>query len=788
MDGFDGMAGLTAADTGEVIPLLGIDVKARVSGRAARTMVVQRFRNGGAKPVEAQYRFPLPERAAVTGFRIERDGRTFTGTVSEREKAFADYDDAIARSDGAYLLESERPNLFTASVGNLPPGAEALVTVEYVEVLDRGPDGIEYVFPTAVAERYVPPASSWERDGRPSADVVGQEYAERVPYGIRIVLSVDGRDGIKAITASRSVTVDFSSDPVTARLAFENEAPDGDIRFIIEPKDGSGAPSATALRAADEDFLMVEWTPPTVDEGGGRDIMFLLDCSGSMQGSRIEQAKRALTACVAALEPGDRFGMVRFGSSLDRPWAGFKPVDDAALETARKLIASIQADLGGTELMAALSEAFSTWGQSSALISAPGSTPVSEAGAVRSRSVVLITDGEVSDEDRIFAAIRQERRGARLFVAGIGEAPNDHLGRGCARAGAGACEFIRHGERIEAKAAHLFGLTRMTPVSGLSIEAGPGWVLAPSDPAAVPGRPLVVFVRRIRSGTELEVVTPPIVELKAAVGKRALSVEAPVTPASDGSALPQLWARERVRELEEGGTGSLQGRSNARRDSEIVDLCERYGVVSTLAAFVCIEERAVKTAGGDMEFVRIPGLRPRDECEAEPPCAAPMPKFAGKIGRKRGMPPTPSAVLSAGVLLEPSLSVQEASNQSYRLYMRASTPPVDADPLMDALSLQKAAGGFGWEAADTLWGGKAPRPKGVDAKDLPKSWTTATAAATALVLAALAARYGSRKDEWEPLVGKTAKAFAAWLSGPGANATADGLPLTEWAEATARII
>ena len=160
----DDLFGLLTKTGSDPVPLTGVRVTGDILGRGARVKVAQRFRNDEAQAIEAVYRFPLPETAAVCGFSATAGGRRITGSVEEREKAFETYDDALARGDGAFLLDQERPNIFTLSVGSLPAGAEAVVEIEYVALLDqRGKDD-----PLLAADHHLAPlpARGHARRGR----------------------------------------------------------------------------------------------------------------------------------------------------------------------------------------------------------------------------------------------------------------------------------------------------------------------------------------------------------------------------------------------------------------------------------------------------------------------------------------------------------------------------------------------------------------------------------------------------------------------------------------------
>lgn len=174
--------GLLSSAT-DPIPLLGVKVEGDILGRGARVKIFQRFRNQEEKAVEAVYKFPLPEDAAVCGFSAATDGKKIQGQVEERDKAFDLYDDALARGDGGYLLDEERPNIFTLSVGNLNPDTEVMVEIEYVILLDMEGREVRFFLPTTISPRYIPDGMA-EDDGIPESDKLHPPYSESVPYGL----------------------------------------------------------------------------------------------------------------------------------------------------------------------------------------------------------------------------------------------------------------------------------------------------------------------------------------------------------------------------------------------------------------------------------------------------------------------------------------------------------------------------------------------------------------------------------------------------------------------------
>jgi Ca-activated chloride channel family protein len=228
---------------GAPVPLTGVSVDADVRALGARVTVTQRYRNAEAQPIEAVYVFPLDEGAAVCGFEAVIDGVRIVGEVKEREEAFRAYDDAMAAGHGAYLLDEERPDVFQASVGNLPPGAEVALTIVYVTELDVVDDAVRFVVPTTVAPRYAP-AEDRVGVGRPDADALNPPRALEVPYGLdlRVRLATPSRPS-RVSSPSHPIEAAFEGDAVVVSLSQRGTPLDRDFVLSIE---GGGFETPTA--------------------------------------------------------------------------------------------------------------------------------------------------------------------------------------------------------------------------------------------------------------------------------------------------------------------------------------------------------------------------------------------------------------------------------------------------------------------------------------------------------------------------------------------------------------
>ena len=188
------LAGLVTRQ-GQPVPLSGIEIRADVSSLGARVTIAQRYVNRESAPIEAVYVFPLDERSAVCGFEALIDGTLVVGEIRTRDEAFEAYDEAMARGDGAFLLDEERPDVFVASVGNLPPGKEVLLKIVYVTELGVTDEGLRFTVPTTVSPRYAP-AADHRGVGRPDADTLNPPLAWQVPYGLSLMVEVTLPDAL----------------------------------------------------------------------------------------------------------------------------------------------------------------------------------------------------------------------------------------------------------------------------------------------------------------------------------------------------------------------------------------------------------------------------------------------------------------------------------------------------------------------------------------------------------------------------------------------------------------
>ena len=308
-------------DKGSSIPLEGVSIEGKVSGRSSRVTVRQRYHNTEKVDVEAVYVFPLEEGSAVCGFEARVGERVLKGQVEEKERAFEIYDDAMSAGHGAFLLDQERPDVFTASVGNLKSGQQVEIAITYVALLQHEGPAIRFRLPTTISPRYVPAGPP--EVGEPDGERVNPPVASQVPYGLTLKIQVSTDSGLKQIESpSHTIRTTLDgSQGATVELTSEKTALDRDFCFAgLPPRSPSTQRSAGPGRRRYSVAMLNFFPDPLGLPSLPNEVLFLLDCSGSMMGDSISQARRALLLCVRALSEGDTFNVVRFGSSFQSLW------------------------------------------------------------------------------------------------------------------------------------------------------------------------------------------------------------------------------------------------------------------------------------------------------------------------------------------------------------------------------------------------------------------------------------------------------------------------------------
>jgi Ca-activated chloride channel family protein len=584
-------SGLFGSQGGEAVPLLGVDVRAEVVAGHACAFVRQRYRNSAPSAIEAVYTFPLPSKAVLTGFSMSVDGRRMEGEVHEREEAFRRYDDAITTGHGAALLEQERPNVFTANVGNLLPGEETIIEVQYIEpvVVDEG--AVRWSIPTLVAPRYIPGTASGDRTAHGTADPTDRVTdADRitppvgaVSYGLALDLTFDLGVALDVESPAHALVVTQEGTKARVTFAQREVALDRDVVVTAFAKSTSEAALANGVcdrTAGMTGTFALTFVPDLAlarskqaRASVAREIVFVLDRSGSMGGSSMPEARTALRLCLRQLCEGDRFGILAFDDTIESFAPTLVPFTEATLRRADAWLAAIDAR-GGTELLTPMLAA-------AELLAGSGAR-----GRSRDGIVVLLTDGQVGNEDEILAKFVSVARGTRVYSFGIGTNVSDVLLRALGDKTGGAVEMIHPGERLDEKVVAQLARATAPRVTDVTIKAR-GIELSEVAPAEAPplveGEPYCVFGTYEQAGHG-------VIEIRGRFEDEAFYVEVPVelVDHADRPAVPKLWAQARIRDLER---ANLAGRRLDAMKDRIVKLAIAHGVSSKYTSFVVVEKR-----------------------------------------------------------------------------------------------------------------------------------------------------------------------------------------------------
>ena len=542
-------------------PLVATEVDIDVGGIVASASVKQYFVNPTKDWLEGRYVFPLPENAAVDRMKMVIGVRVIEAKIAERGAARKAYDAAKKSGRRAALVEQHRPNVFSNSVANIPPGGRIAVELHYVQRLGYDDGKFSLRFPLVVAPRFDPAGGvrhvvkqpvPENGDGMPAPlraalppIVVPVHNTEQSPPLNPVTLSItlDAGMALGALgSASHGIdTKTLGTGRRRITLAEKAVPADRDFTLNWSPK-LAAEPLVAAFRetiGADV-FVTALVMPPAAKETAGprrpRDIVFVLDRSGSMGGTSIRAARSALDAAIDRLGPADRFNLIRFSDQTDTLFDDAMQATDTNRLFAKLYLRDTRAE-GGTRMRPALHAALR------------GNTGDTAAEDGRLRQIVFVTDGAVSNETELFRDIRQRLGNSRLFTIGIGSAPNSYFMRKAAEAGRGTFVYIPDVAQVKARMSTLFEKLERPALTGISYgwRGGTGTIASrpESFPAAIPdlyvGEP-VVLVSRLPAES---LARNDVLTLRAGGWKTDLRL----ADARPAAGIGTLWARDKITAL-----------------------------------------------------------------------------------------------------------------------------------------------------------------------------------------------------------------------------------------------
>jgi Ca-activated chloride channel family protein len=547
------------------LPLERTSFDSAVVGTVAETVVTQRFRNPLETHAEITYVFPLPNEAAVDGYWFRIGDRLIEGKISERVEAQRAY--ATAKNEGktAALLQQERPNVFLQSLANIPPGEDVEVTIHIVQPLRQDDGRYELVFPTVVGPRYAfdqnppvgGPAASAHKCGR-----------------LDISVALDAGVRIKDVRSrAHSVKAQYDDDQAFIELRKSETRLDRDFALSWSIEDqGSQAVLQLQPEADGMGYFTLSLHPPPLDSATipPRELIFVVDTSGSMQGEPMQTAQATMHKFLNDMAPEDAFQVVRFSNNASSLGEGLLAATPQNIANGLDYVDAMEGG-GGTEMTAGIRAA----------LGMPGD-------AHRMRMVMFLTDGYIGNESDILALLEDQVGSARLFSLGIGSSVNRFLLDGMARVGRGAVTYVDNGESPDAVVDRFYEQIGHPAMTDVEIDWGAMQVVdvVPKQiPDLFVGRPVVAFGR-------YHGALPSRVKVRGRVGGESVELSAPVRVAArhgraDG--IGSLWARNQIEELELSLLNEPSTRRRDRVNREILDLSLEHGVLTELTAFLAVD-------------------------------------------------------------------------------------------------------------------------------------------------------------------------------------------------------
>ena len=584
-------------------PLKHTAVEAEVSGFVTRVRVRQTFHNSLDRKIEALYVFPLPSDAAVDGLAMTVGDRRIVGQTKPRAEALAIYEAAKAAGHVASLLGQERPNIFTQAVTNIEPGAQVVIELSYVETL-RYDDGVfEFVFPMVVGPRYMPGSPTGRRGSGWAPDTTQVPDASRIsppvePPGVRACHDISVTVHIDAgmpLFELQSVLheVDVAQTGAgRATITLKNQADIPNKDFILRYRtatDAIGDAFLTHTDARGTFFTLVLQPPRTVrpEQAVPKELIFVIDRSGSMSGFPIEKAKETMRLAIERMNPQDTFNLLSFSGGTGRCFARPVPNTPANRAIALKYLADLHGS-GGTEMMPAIMEALG-----------------GRHDAERVRIVAFMTDGYVGNDLEIIDAVRKHAGTARVFAFGIGNAVNRFLLDGIAHAGRGAVDYVTLESQADGAVGRFQGRIQAPLLTDIAIDWG-SLSAAEVYPTHLPdlfSRQPIMIHGRLQGPVDGQIVLRG--HTAAGPLARQIRVRSPAEPVQH-AALASLWARAKVKErLSQDYTALQRGTFPEAIRREVTALGVEFQLVTQFTSFVAVEELTV-TVGGKPVTVAVP--------------------------------------------------------------------------------------------------------------------------------------------------------------------------------------
>jgi len=564
---------------------LDTDVEYHVSGLVAEVQVRQQFRNAGKDWLEGDYLLPLPVGAAVYSMALDIGERRIVADIKAKEAARQVFEQARAEGRKAALVEADNGNLFRTAVTNVAPGETVTVVLHYWQRVDYRSGEFSLRFPLTFTPRYHMQTGARPGDAGLVTPQVFADDDAAAPLRTHIAIRLDAGVPLADVASPSHAIVSARQGGLwNIRLRDDQVLPDRDfvLRWTPQPQSLPNVASFSQDVGGTHYAMLMLMPPQQQAQRFPRELILVIDTSGSMGGESIRQARAALDLALSQLQPGDRFNVVEFNSILDpwRPQAVAATAD--AVQQARSWVNRLEAS-GGTEMEPALRFALS------------GHAP---AGYVR--QVVFATDGAVDNPDGLMRVIDEQLGDSRLFPIGIGSAPNAQFLQAAARHGRGSETVIADSGALTTTMLQLLAKLDHPSLRDLRVAWPAGSEAYPRElPDLYLGEPLLVTAK-LPQGTKK-------VQVHGRLADRDWTTPADLSTPAPAEGLDRLWAQSRIADLED----QLARGGNAEElAAQITRTALDAHLVSRYTSLVAVDRTPARTADAALKHTSVPNVMP----------------------------------------------------------------------------------------------------------------------------------------------------------------------------------
>ena len=585
--------------------LLNSKAHIEIFGLNARVTLKQTYENKSDVWVEGRYLLPLPDNGAVDSLLIKTEDGITRGVIKEKEEAKRIYKEAKKAGKKTSLVEMERPNLFTTKVANIAPHSSIMVEVSYTQPITYELGEFSIMLPNTLTPRYVPKSYSKEdrelekvehisATGWANSNGISPSFSRKKSkdsHNIEIRVTIKKAYEIESLTSSsHEIEWREESEGYVVNLKGVTTAMNKDFHLqwhVIETQE----PTAALLKESienDEYFTLMVMPPQQVESSSilARNMIFVIDTSGSMSGVSMKQAKASLIKALSLLSTRDKFNIIEFDDKFTSLYNDSKSVTKEHIREANRFIDKMEAD-GGTEIKPAINRALKRGDDDDGYL----------------KQVIFLTDGSVGNEEELFTNIKAKLGDARLFTIAIGTAPNVYFMRQSAKIGRGVFTHINNIDMVDKEISKLFHQIKNPVLRDVKVAFANGQKIE-YFPKTIPdlylGQPLIVYIKTKSSNNGKIVINGKLLDQEwnreIEYGKLAKS-----------TGIAKLWAKSKIDYLMD---QKIVGVDEETIKKQVTPIALEYGLMSKYTSFVAVEEKISRPQGERLEEKNLPNLLP----------------------------------------------------------------------------------------------------------------------------------------------------------------------------------